>query len=104
MKESSLDSLTFLFNSKARKMFPISAGRLEGKNALLPHQGLPVHNDGPWEPRKSQALRVQTARWKRLLPSGPSTFLILNPRHVALVVLRQEVELTDPSGDAPHLL
>lgn len=53
MKESSWIAWTFLFNSKARKMFLTSAGRLEGKNAFLPHQGLPVHNDGSWAPRKS---------------------------------------------------
>ena len=43
---------TFLFNPKARKMFPKFAGGLEGENALLPHQQLAVDND-PWEPRKS---------------------------------------------------
>ena len=96
MKESSLIAWTFLFNPKARKMFPTSAGRLEGTNALLPHQGLPVDNDGPWEPRKSLWPYKSKQMMETCYPSGPSTFLILNPRHVVLVVLRQEVELTDP--------
>lgn len=41
------------------------------------------------------ALGVRTEDGTYCYPSGPSTFLILDPRHVAMVVLREQVELTD---------